>query len=249
MSLFTSYHNISHADGIFAGNSGYAPGISRWLRDGQPSTIPFRYDWNGVAITAQSNIGLCAQQTLNTALTIPFSTTGSLYSLNGICYMDVPRAIRYFAPSLGTALSIVAYGLDEYGEAITEKVGIGSNVGAATNGKKAFKAVIAVVAKQTISNGYLSVGRADVFGLPFTIAGAWDMLAAWADTTALTVNGTQVIAADTTSPATAKTGDVRGTFAPTTGSNDARVFRAWFTAKGKDTKNNLYGVAQFGGTA
>jgi len=238
MTLFTSYHNISHADGIFHGNSGYAAGISKWLRDGQPITAPFRYDWDNVAPRAGKTTGLLNKQTIKTVGTLTMNGT---FISNGVMTMDVPRTVTLGVSTILTSGTFLFYGTDYYNEPLSEEIGI-TTTDITVNGKKAFKTVTCIAAKNTITSGTVSVGFSNIFGLPFACAGAWDVLAAWADTTAQTVDGTKVTAADTTSPATTKTGDARGTFAVTTTPDGSKKFRIWFTALGKDTRTNLYGV-------
>lgn len=243
MTLFTSYHNISHADGLFHGNSNYAAGISVWLRDGQPITAPFRYDWDNIAPAAAAFIGIVTFRTFGTSGTLGLS--GSFVSTNGIAVMDVPRCVRIGGATLGTAASWLIYGTDVYGEGMIEEIST-PITGVAVNGVKAFKTITCVAIKNIVSVGSSGVGRADKFGFPFAVAGVWDVLAAWADVTAQTLSTTTVTAAVATT-ATARSGDIRGTFNPTTASDGSVKYRVWFTALGKDTKANLYGVAQYNG--
>lgn len=244
MALFAKLHNLSHADGIFHGDSGYAPGISKWLRDGQPCTMPFRYDWDNIAPLATKSTGIL-RATLLTAGTPPLQ--GSWVSTDGKAYADVPRNISAALTTTLTAGSFLVTGNDYYGEVVSEKIGIPTSAGNQTVlGLKAFKSVTTLQLKNSIGDATaattISVGFGNALGLPFAVAGAWDVLTAWADTTACTVNGTQIVKADTTSPATNKTGDVRGTFLPTTVPDGSKKFRIWFTAIGKDTRNHLYGL-------
>lgn len=67
--------------------------------------------------------------------------------------------------------------------------------------------------------GDLSVGMGDTFGLPYRVTDAGYLTrTGWAG--AVADNAGTFTAADTTSPATVSTGDVRGTFLPATSASN-----------------------------
>lgn len=100
-------------------------------------------------------------------------------------------------------------GADLYGYPQTETITAAAGV-ATTNGKKAFKFIYSVTPQFTDAHNY-SVGTTDIFGFPLRAA-QFDQALVWWDSTLITAN-TGFVGADTTSPATATTGDVRGTYA------------------------------------
>lgn len=250
MVSYTNRHNISRADGLFYGDGGsYAPAISKWLRAGQPITGVFMYDFEGATPAATKATGIATFNTSTTAATIAFSGSGT-YATNGPpksggkATLDIARTVRVAnVNTMSSAQTIVLYGKDYYGEALSQQVGITNTISGSTLTLKAFKTLSAIVLQQKITaKGAVTIGVGNGFGLPFCLEGAWGALSAWAGTTAQTISSTVVTAADTTSPATALTGDIRGTLNPTTAPDGSTKYRIWFTAKGKDTRNNLYGV-------
>jgi hypothetical protein len=106
-------------------------------------------------------------------------------------------------------------GFDFYGYPMTERI-TGANVGTAA-GRKAFKIVTSIVPGGTISGSNVSAGQGDTYGLPIACNGTNYVTGVW---NALNIVGTgTVTAADTTSPATSTTGDVRGTYLVASASN------------------------------
>ncbi len=153
--------------------------------------------------------GVCASQagTASTAMTI----NGALAS-GGVATFDVPRNV--VAAWTGTA-TITVTGTDVYGRTQTETSASGTSFA----GKKAFKTITSVVPSANITGA--TVGTGDVFGLPFRVTDAgYIVRAGWAG--ALADDAGTFVAADATSPATATTGDPRGTFDPSSAANGSR---------------------------
>lgn len=107
-----------------------------------------------------------------------------------------------------TGWSVTATGHDLYGNAQTETLAV--TAGGTTWGAKTFKAFTSFVPTNTGSTtGTLSIGTSDVFGFAVR-SERWEHATAfWAG--ALLTTSTGYTATDKTSPATASTGDVRGT--------------------------------------
>lgn len=235
-------HNISHADPCFNGNSGYAAGIAHWERDGQPHTPFYQFSWDDVAPYNADDDALKAAGTITGAGTLTLAGT---FVTSGVATMDIPRNITITpAATLAATGSLTFYGTDYYGEAIAEHIPIASTT-VASQGNKAFKTVTAAVALGTVTIG-VSIGSGNKFGLPFALDGIWGIQSFYADTTEELSSAT-VVPRVTTDPATATTGDVRGTIVPNTTPDGSVIFRVTFTAAGRDTRNNLYGVAQYSG--
>jgi hypothetical protein len=106
---------------------------------------------------------------------------------------------------LGT-ISIV--GWDVYGYPMHETITLGN--AATVQGKKAFKFIASATPAGTLSGSNIGVGQGDVYGCPIVLNAVTGLSGFW-NNLIITGAGTAV-AADTTSPATATTGDVRGTY-------------------------------------
>lgn len=102
---------------------------------------------------------------------------------------------------------IVIHGWDDYWQPMSESIAQGS----ATNyGKKAFKAILSAVPDFTDGTNNYTVGTSDVFGFAIRTDLLEETMVWWAG---LLSAGAAYgfVAADVTNPATATTGDVRGT--------------------------------------
>lgn len=110
-----------------------------------------------------------------------------------------------------TAAYVTVAGYDVYGCAQTEKITGAS--GTTTNGKKAFKWITSATPGGTLTGSNVSVGTTNIFGFPMRVDEFAFVTPVW-NSTLGTSSG--FVAADTTSPATSTTGDVRGTYNPGT---------------------------------
>lgn len=163
--------------------------------------------------------------------------TGTLAS-GGVATLDVPRNVRITSSGADTTQTATVYGTDVYGISMTETIAFG---GAATvSGLKAFKTVTRVAISALLA-GNASVGTGDVFGLPYVSASRNYVLTAYNG--AFVTTGT-FVAAVTTSPATATTGDIRGTYAVPSASDGSKILTLWIYIVDEDTKAGLYGVTQ-----
>lgn len=235
-------HQLSHAYQLFHGDSNYAPGISKWGRDGQPLTAYFRHRFDNVAPETKNPVGVMTAKSLSIAGALVFN--GSNVS-GGVATFDVPRNIS-ISTGAGAAISAknVTFrfsGTDYYGATLSEVIlGPDSSLSPGL-GLKAFKTVTSGSIDRS-NAGTFSIGFDDSLGLPFNLEGAWDLVAAFIDATATT---TSTITPADTATATGVTGDVRGTFKPSSACNGSRKFTIVMTAAGKDNKVNLYGKDQF----
>lgn len=153
---------------------------------------------SGAPMTLQAGAGI----TLGTA---PDGSGRTVYVL------DVPRCISMTAAGNASTTTALVTGFDVYGRLMTQSM-TGPNADT-VNSTKAFASILSVVPAGTEANP-VSVGTADIFGLPFCMTDAGYIISAkWANT--LAQNAGTFVAADTTSPATSSTGDTRGTFAQT----------------------------------
>jgi hypothetical protein len=117
-----------------------------------------------------------------------------------------------------TTQTVTVTGTDYWGQAQTETIALNGTTLVA--GQKSFKTITAV-AVSALLTGNLTVGNEDVFGLPYRVTDAGYLLrTGWAG--AVANDAGTFAAADTTSPATATTNDVRGTYAPSSAADGSR---------------------------
>lgn len=159
--------------------------------------------------------------------------------------LDVPRNVRVTAAGANTAVPTIT-GIDQYGQRVVETLAAPSTSTVATT--KTFKKIISV-SMSALPGSAITVGTGDVFGLPYRISDAGYVISQkWAGA----VDAGTLVTADATSPATATTDDVRGTYAPTTASNGSRRLVMVIALSGSQcgpnaTRLAAAGVDQFGG--
>lgn len=144
------------------------------------------------------------------------------------------------------AMTIVVTGTDVYGETIVESLAItatGTTKTAA--GLKAFKTItsVAITAAGNAEANTLDLGFGDVLGLPVKVLTGKVLAARFANA----IDAGTFVPADTTSPATATTGDVRGTFDPAGTLDGATQVTLLVHCADPSTKVGAYGVAQYSG--
>jgi hypothetical protein len=173
--------------------------------------------------------GVCASQAL---LAINNGVLNGSLLAGGVISFATPRNV--VAAWTGTAVLTVT-GTDEYGNVMVES----SASGTTFTGKKAFKRITRVRVSADVTG--LTVGTGVVLGLPVYLADVADAIRESVDGVVPTA-GT-FVAADRTLPATALTGDIRGTWAPNAAPNAARVYEAALLVRSVNYK----GAAQFAG--
>lgn len=181
------------------------------------------YIWDSVPLTLQT-AGLANSQNPGSgaAFTLTAGTgVTARVRADGVTeyVLDVPRAVTITAAGANTATYRVE-GYDQYGQFMTANVGPPSSSTVATT--KAFKTVTRVVnTNATAGTNGLTVGYNDTLGIPVRVTDRVYAVAAKWDNT-LADNAGTLTTADVTNPATAATGDVRGTYAPSTAANGTR---------------------------
>lgn len=201
----TTRHTISRADTLFSGGAYYP--LANAL-PGLPVDVTNYVNFGAVAAAAANAIALSQSSAGGTnALTI----NGALATA-GVATIPTPRNI--VAAWTTTAVMTIT-GTDYYGAAQTEQ----SASGTSHTGKKAFASITSVTFSVAVT--LATVGTGVKLGLPYRVDtnGILD---------ALTDNLPDVtytfVPADTTSPATATTGDVRGTIAASTAPNGTHAY-------------------------
>lgn len=222
-----SEHTVSHASDIFFGP---ALNAGRGKR-GVPMT-PGLIQINLGAPVATDADGVAASQSP--------SAGGALTLAASPVALDAPRNVTVTSAANEAARTFTVSGADEYGAAMSEAI-TGANAAAAA-GTKAFSRVDSVTVDAATA-GAVTVGWANVLGLPYRVGGAFDVLAFYTDGTE-GLSGATLVAGDDTSPATTTTDDVRGTIKPGTAPNGTRVYRAWVKIHDASSSEGAYGVAQ-----
>lgn len=132
--------------------------------------------------------------------------------------LDVPRCVALTSASDLSAINFTLVAYDQYGQRFTNTIA-GPNATTVIF-PKAAKWVVSITPAGTSVNT-VTAGTSDTFGLPFAISDAGYITSLkWAG--ALATDAGVLTLADTTNPATATTGDPRGTYAPSTASDAAR---------------------------
>ena len=129
----------------------------------------------------------------------------------------VARNVRITSGGNDSGITFTVIGYDLYGFPMSETI-TGANIGVAS-GIKAFKYIASVTHTGTVA-GTITIGTGDVIGLPIR-ADFFDELRIIYNNAVVTAN-TGFTGAVTTSPATAVTGDTRGTYALQTASDGVK---------------------------
>lgn len=175
---------------------------------------------------------------------VSFGTTGSFTTSFYNRGTYVGRCISITGVTSGTGGAFLVSGYDIYGYPMTQTVTVGAGVNT-VNSTKAFKVITSVVPQFTDAHNY-SVGTADIFG--------FGIYANLFESTFIHWNGSVVtastgfVAGDVTTPATALTGDVRGTYAVQSASDGVKRLSLAggpvLTAVQANPTIGLFGVAQ-----
>jgi hypothetical protein len=182
------------------------------------------YVWDVVPLTKQTNnISVAASYAgAGTAVLAAGTGTTAVTTAAGVAaiQLDCPRAVSV---TIGTGtiadVAITVTGLDIYGQAMTDVIQTGTTQSTTVNGEKAFFQITGVAVAGAVG-GTVAVGTSDVLGSPVRITDAgYIARAGWAG--ALAEDAGTFVAAVTTT-ATTTSGDVRGTYVPSSAPNGTR---------------------------
>lgn len=157
---------------------------------------------------------------------------------------NVGRAVSVTGVGSGSGGTVTIKGLDAYGYPVTQTITLGAGANT-VNTTKTFKVVTSVTPNFTDTHA-ISVGTADIFGFGILATYFGDITVNWNSTVVTASTG--FVTADTTSPATALTGDVRGTYAVQSASDGTK--RLMITVKPTlgailtNPTTGLFGVGQ-----
>jgi hypothetical protein len=157
------------------------------------------------------------------------------------------RCITVTSVGNDSTATITLTGVDQYGYLMHQTMTMGNAVAVTTT--KAFKALLSAVCSGTLSGSNVSIGTADVFGVPFYAAQQSQIYGYWNN---LVLYGTGTfVAGVTTIPSTFLTGDTCGTWAPASASDGTKRLtmsqRPWLpqmTNPAYGLNQGLFGVTQ-----
>ena len=179
------------------------------------------YVWDAVPQALVAN-NIAASQTpaASGALTLTAGTSvKSVVNASGstVLQLDCPRAVSVTTGTGSpTSRNFTVSGYDIYGQAMSEVIASSATQSTAVNGKKAFYQISSI----SVSGGTvvaITVGTTDILGCPVRILDLGYIVHAGYNNT-LADNAGTAVAADTAT-ATTTTGDVRGTFVPSSATN------------------------------
>jgi len=199
------------------------------------------YIFDAVPAT-KSATAVCAAQAAAAAGGL---TINGASASGGVATFDYARCVNVDTSNIAnTTQTVTVTGTDYWGQAQTET--IACNGTTAVAGLKAFKTVTGVTVDGAIT-GTIFIGNEDIFGLPYRVTDAGYLFRlGWAGALANDTSGT-FVAADTAT-ATATTGDVRGTFAPSSAANGTRRLVIGIALTGTQAGPNATQTAAIGVT-
>lgn len=229
-------HTISHAEQLYRGDvfhPGYTPDGRRGVE------MSHLYFYNPGAIEVLDLNGICTAAG-NSAVTAAagFVLDGALVT-GGVATMTTPRTLVIDSSTTDTTQTATITGTDVYGEAMTEDIAFNGTTAVA--GVKAFKTVTAI-ATDIDMVGNVDIGTQDGIGFPFVVSDLNNIIQITED--GITDASPAITVAVTTDPATATTGDVRGTWALTTASDGTVVYGVLMALSSSETKTGMFGVTQ-----
>ncbi len=178
------------------------------------------YIWDTVPLTLGAANIAASQTPTGTSVTLA-AGTGTTSVVNGrgetVIRLDVPRAVSVALVVGGTPRAYTVVGYDYTGQKMSEAI---TSIAAATvNGKKAFKDILSITGAGG-SVSAITIGTTDILGCPVRIAGLGYIIHPGWDEVLAADAGTAVAAVATTPTTT--TGDVRGTYVPSSATDGAR---------------------------
>ena len=182
------------------------------------------YVWDVVPATKQTNnISVAATYAgAGTAVLAAGTGTTAVTTAAGVAaiQLDCPRAVSI---TIGTGTiadtAITVTGLDVYGQAMTDVIQTGTVQSTTVNGEKAFFQVTGVAVAGAVG-GTVAIGTTDILGSPVRITDAGYIARSGWNGALADDAGTFVAAVTTT--ATTTSGDVRGTYVPSSAPNGTR---------------------------
>lgn len=240
--------SFSNPTGKFASSS--ALGMAS-VFDASPNGFPLSPPYvNFFTPLAANTANVATLQTLPGAgaLTLTAGTGNSAATIGGYPFIyigpnqlvrNLARAITLTSAANLSAINFTITGLDYHNRVIVQTLA-GPNANTVTT-LKTFQAVYSVTADAAVPSN-VSVGTSDTFGLPMRCGVRGFLSARW-DTGATEDAGTFVASSNVALP-TPSTGDIRGTYTPSSASNGTRLLVLYISKPFETTTPDAYyGVA------
>ena len=217
------------SDDLFLGSAQTYMGVNTNTNLGDPSPMELGvgplgriYVWDTVPVAkSTTNIATASAYTSTITLTAGTGTTSVLLN-NGqtVVQLDVPRAVGVtIGAGTITNRNVTITGYDYYGQAVSEVIATGTTQSTTVNGKKAFYQILSATVSGAVG-ATVALGTTDILGAPVKIGNAAYIASVGWDSTLARDTGTFVAAVTTT--ATTTTGDVRGTYVPSSATDGAK---------------------------
>ena len=217
------------SDDLFLGTAQTYMGVNTNSNLGDPSPMDVGvgplgriYVWDSVPLTkATNNIATASAYTSAITLTAGTGTTSVVLNDGStVVQLDVPRAVGVtIGAGTITNRNVTITGYDYYGQAMSEVIATGTTQSTTVNGKKAFFQILSASVSGSVG-ATIALGTTDILGAPVKIADlGYVANTGWAGALGNDA-GTGVAAVTTT--ATTTTGDVRGTYVPSSATNGTR---------------------------
>jgi hypothetical protein len=217
------------SDDLFLGSAQTYMGINANSALGDPAPMDLGvgplgriYVWDTVPVAlATNNIATASVYTSTVTLTAGTGTT-SVVRADGVTVvqLDVPRAVSTTTGAGSpTTRNVTISGYDYYGQPMSEVIATGAVASTTVNGKKAFFQISSI----TISGSpvvTVAVGTTDILGVPVRMTNVAYVSSVRWDSTLAADAGTFVAAV--TTAATTTSGDVRGTYVPSSATNGTK---------------------------
>ena len=248
-------------DGVSVGSAGYPPLAGAPGSLGRQASTNFRgygavtspvvvYRLSALATASSTNLAGLATYSgaASFPVTIVAGTGVTATTLFGATVYDIvgqagERSVQV-APGAGAgANTVTVLGYDMYEVPVTATFAGPTSGGSAVQSNKTMRYVASISVTGSATNSGISFGVGDKIGFPYRVNTASDFIVTMSGTV-VTANGTGFVAADTTSPATATTNNVRGSYTLQTATNAANVATFWVYPADVDTNNGLFGVPQ-----
>ena len=210
------------------------------------------YVWDVIPQTLQA-ANIAASQTPVAAGNLTLTAGTSVKSFvrtdgTTVLQLDCSRAVQLTTVSgtISTSRNLTVSGYDYYGQPMTENILTVAT--ATTSGSKAFYQVASVSTTGGGSGAAVTVGTTDKLGLPLRVFDAGYIVRVGWNNTLANDAGTLAVA-DMTNPATSITGDVRGTYIPSSATNGIKRLVAVIALPGiaagpNATRTGALGVTQ-----
>lgn len=218
----------NHTDDIYLGAAQLPPlnsvqstnqGVGPMGRTAYLNIVPLTKQAANVAALQASTSGVAFAITAGTGATAGLAPDGTG---RPVIVLDTNRCVSLTSGANLSGVNYTITGFDIYGRLQTQTRAGPNNT--TVNTTKAFASVLSIVPSAT-NAGTMSVGMADIFGFSWSIIDAGLIIPKWAN--ALAQDAGTLVVADATSPATAATGDPRGTYAPSSASDGSKRLVVW----------------------